>query len=196
MRKLLFLTVMAICCLQASAQDDVYGNASGKEIKTTGDVTGPLNEEGNYEEKRVLEVEGATAGVLFGRAMEALSDMVGADGNVKAGIDYSDKDAGTIVYKGNSLIGYASVIGDKIPFYMDFTLKIRCKDGRAQVTITVAGAHAIAKSLGVQHYKMEDLEKVVLRRPKRFKIFPIPDAANALFVTIEEKLKKTADDDF
>lgn len=195
MRRLLFLSIM-MCCLQAWAQDDVYGNAGGKDVKTTGEVTGPLNEEGNYEEKRVVEVEGATAGVLFGRAMEALSDMLGADGKVKSGIDYSDKEAGTIVYKGNSAVGIASVIMDKIPLYMDFTLKIRCKDGRAQVTITVSGAHAVDKKLGFINYNLTDFEKVVLRRQKRFKVVPIPNAANALFTTIEGKLKKTEDDDF
>ena len=40
----------------------------------------PLNEAGADEQKEVVEVEGASAAVLFGRAMEALSDWTGPDG--------------------------------------------------------------------------------------------------------------------
>jgi len=45
-------------------------------------------------------VENTSAAVLYGRAMEALSDWTGADGRSKAEIDFSDKDAGTVIHRG------------------------------------------------------------------------------------------------
>ena len=59
-----------------------------------------LTESGVYEKKEVVSADSVKAAVLFGKAMEALSDWTGPDGRSKAGIDYQDKESGTIIYKG------------------------------------------------------------------------------------------------
>ena len=55
-----------------------------------------LTESGAYEKKEVVVVDSVKASVLFGRAMEALSDWTGTDGRSRAGLDYHDKESGTL----------------------------------------------------------------------------------------------------
>ena len=69
-----------------------------------------LTDGGVYEKKEVINVDGVKASELFLRAMEALSDWTGPDGRSKAGIDYQDKESGTIIYKGNYYMGFRHVI--------------------------------------------------------------------------------------
>lgn len=98
-----------------------------------------LNESGAYEKREVVIVDSVSAGVLFSRAMEALSDWNGPDGKAKVGIDYQDKESGTVIYKGRYSLGFKNVfLGDGWRRYSDFTLKVKCKDGKAQVTVTVS----------------------------------------------------------
>lgn len=93
---------------------------------------------GVWEEKRVVEVDSASASTLYLRALEALSDWAGSQEKSKIGIDVQDKEEGIVVYKGEHYLGYS-----KANFmygwdtWANFTLKIRCKDGRAQVSATV-----------------------------------------------------------
>lgn len=117
MRKLLFL--LSFICLTANAQ-------------TT------LNESGVYELKIVEEYDSTKASTLYEWSLMALSDVVGAREKSKTNIDVAEKDAGTIVYKGELYLGFR-----KVNFMCgyetcaNFTLKVRCKDGKIQYTITV-----------------------------------------------------------
>ena len=95
-----------------------------------------LTESGVFEKKEVVVVEGVTAAELYNRAIEALSDWAGAEGRSKYGIDSQDKEAGMIIYKGKDYLGFRKFAIYGWYIYTDFMLKIRCKDGRAQVTVT------------------------------------------------------------
>lgn len=103
-----------------------------------------LNESGEYELKKVVMVDSVSAAVLYDRAMIALTDWTGSDGKAKAGIDYQNQETHTVVYKGTFYLGFkATLLGAGWNRYGNFTLKVRCKDGRAQVTITVGEITAI-----------------------------------------------------
>jgi hypothetical protein len=96
---------------------------------------------GAYEKKQVVTVEGVDAGKLYVRALEVLSDWAGSQSKSKIGIDVQDKDEGMVVYKGRLEIGFHKVnfmAGWEI--YGDFTIKIKCKDGKAQITCIVPTA--------------------------------------------------------
>lgn len=117
--KNLLLTTMVLFALNANAQ----------QIELTAS--------GAYEVKKVIEVPNSTGAQLYGRAMETLSDWTGPDGNAKANIDYHDKEAGTVIYKGAYDLGFKNVfLGEGWKRYGEFTLKIRCKDGKAQITMS------------------------------------------------------------
>jgi len=131
--KKIFLSLMLLATLSISAQ----------EIN--------LTENGAYEKKEVVVVDSVKASILFGRAMEALSDWTGTDGRSRAGLDYHDKESGTVIYKGTFSLGFKNVfLGDGWERYADFTLKVRCKDGRAQVTMNVPSITAIYNRNGMK----------------------------------------------
>lgn len=120
MKKVLLTLVMLVVCHSVYAQETI------------------LNDKGAYEKKIVVSVDSTKAGILYDRAMEALSDWTGASGKAQAGLDYHDRDAGTVIYKGHEYIGFKKVfLGDGWERYADFTIKVRCKDGRAQITTTI-----------------------------------------------------------
>ena len=87
-----------------------------------------------------MEVPDVSAQDLYVRALEVLSDIKGSNGKSSSQIDVQDKDAALVVYKGKIYEGFeysskfAGVVWDA---YADFTLRIKCKDGKAQVTLTV-----------------------------------------------------------
>lgn len=96
---------------------------------------------GAYDNKIVGQYEGVEAGTLYVRALEALSDWSGSQSQSKVNIDVQDKEQGLVVYKGALYIGYHKVnfmAGWEV--YADFTLKIKCKDGRAQISCHVPSA--------------------------------------------------------
>lgn len=80
MKKVLLLMALFVCI-----------NANSQDIE--------LTETGVYEKKEVVVVDSAKAIVLFERAMIALSDWTGPDGKAKAGIDYQEKETGTVFIK-------------------------------------------------------------------------------------------------
>lgn len=95
---------------------------------------------GVWEAKRVATVEGSSASVLYLRALEALSDWAGSQEQSKIGIDVQDKEEGIVVYKGEYYLGAAKA--NLAPLaswagWANFTMKVRCKDGRAQVSVSV-----------------------------------------------------------
>ena len=120
--------------LMAYAQDDIYFNDG----KATGETFIPLNDKGAYEHQEVVTVEGASASSLYDLAMMALSEWTGPDGKAKVGIDYQNQETHTVIYKGSFSLGFKNTfLGDGWHRMANFTMKVRCKDGRAQVTLTV-----------------------------------------------------------
>lgn len=118
MKRLISLTMMLLIVITVSAQEQLIN--------------------GVIEKKQVVMVEGVSADKLYVRALEALSDWAGAQGNSKIGIDVQDKDEGLVVYKGRLEMGFHKVnfmAGWEV--FADFTIKIKCKDGRAQVSANV-----------------------------------------------------------
>ena len=97
-----------------------------------------LTDGGVYEQKEVVSVDDVSAQTLYLRALEALSDWTGTDGRSKYGIDHQDKESATVIFKGKDYLG-ARKYGGFYYWYIfsDFMLKVRCKDGRAQITVTV-----------------------------------------------------------
>lgn len=122
MKKLLSITIMLLMTMTISAQ--VYSLTNGA-----------------YDNKVVGQYEGVEAGVLYVRALEALSDWAGSQSKSKVNIDVQDKEQGLVVFKGSLYVGFHKVnfmAGWNV--YADFTLKIKCKDGRAQVSCHVPSA--------------------------------------------------------
>lgn len=161
-----------------------------------------LNEQGAYERQDVIHVEGTTAAQLYDRAMIALSDWAGADGKAKVGLDYQNQETHTLIYKGTFYLGYKRVIFNGWHRYGNFTLRVRCKDGRAQLTLTVPtitgiydkDGDTIVSSLpdildakdNVGKKKKERIEKVIT---------DLKDNADNIFAAMTEKLKRGNDDD-
>lgn len=125
MKKVLFIFALMLSGLTAGAQD----------IELTPD--------GAYERKEVVTVDSVSAATLYDRAMIALTDWMGPDGKAKAGIDYQNPDTHTLIYKGRFYAGYRKIFMNVIDRYANFTVKVRCKDGRAQVTVNVGTLTAV-----------------------------------------------------
>ena len=121
MKKLLLSLVMLMAGIAINAQDNPLPN-------------------GIYEKKVVVTADSVKASTLYVRALEALSDWAGSNAKSKMGIDVQDKDEALVVYKGNVHLGfeyYSKFAGAGWDFYIDMTIKVKCKDGKAQVTATV-----------------------------------------------------------
>lgn len=163
-----------------------------------------IKEKGVYEQKRVVIVVGAKASSLYRRAMEALSDWTGTEGRSKAGLDYCDKDEGIVTYKGEFYNGYRQLTFGQLPFYTDFTMKIRCKDGRAQVTVIVPTMHAILANGQTRTWTMREVieqnEKASSRKVEKAKKkmhgLSTREIVELLLTEMETALKKDSDDDF
>ena len=166
--------------LMAYAQDDIYFNDG----KATGETFIPLNDKGAYERQEVVTVEGASASSLYDLAMMALSEWTGPDGKAKVGIDYQNQETHTVVYKGCYSLGFKEVfLGDGWERQADFILKVRCKDGKAQVTLTVPTYTARFKSV-VKMGSIRELSYAVDKSKKK---------KRARGVALLEYLKETAD---
>jgi hypothetical protein len=164
-----------------------------------------IKEKGVYEQNRVVEVDGATASKLYSRAMEALSDWTGSDGRSKAGLDYCDKEEGIVTYKGEYYNGYHKLLfGAQMPFYTDFTMKVRCKDGRAQITVTVPSMHAILPNGTVRTISVREIvearEKIdpkkIEKSSKKMEAVTMREIVEILIDAMTVALKKDVDDDF
>lgn len=121
MKKVFLSLVMLMAGIAINAQDNPLTN-------------------GVYEKKVVVTADSVKASTLYVRALEALSDWSGSNANSKMGIDVQDKDEALVVYKGNVHLGfeyYSKFAGAGWDFYIDMTIKVKCKDGKAQVTATV-----------------------------------------------------------
>lgn len=170
--------------LMAYAQEDIYFKSDHSTRKGTGETFIPLNDKGAYERQEVVTVEGASASSLYDLAMMALSDWTGPDGKAKVGIDYQNQETHTVVYKGCYSLGFKEVfLGDGWERQVDFILKVRCKDGKAQVTLTVPTYTARFKSV-VKMGSIRELSYAVDKSKKK---------KRARGVALLEYLKETAD---
>lgn len=167
-----------------------------------------LTPEGAYERKEVVTVDSASAAVLYDRAMIVLTDWTGPDGKAKAGIDYQNQETHTVVYKGTFSLGFKNTfLGDGWHRYANFTLKVRCKDGRAQVTVTVGTMTGIYNRGNIERsWTVGEIQKAVMKsngaKRKRGEILlaDIVDTADGIMAAMKQALKDTdtdgVDDDF
>jgi hypothetical protein len=163
-----------------------------------------LTDGGVYEKKEVVKVDSVKVSELFVRAMEALSDWTGPDGRSKAGIDFQDKESGTIIYKGNYYMGFRHVVlRAGWDMFADFTMKVRCKDNKAQITMTIPSitgkytANNVERTVPLFEIVNTINEKGKKKRPTHEYLPQIPDVANALINGMAQRLKQgTGDDDF
>ena len=183
--KKVFLLLVLLACINANAQDI------------------ELTENGAYEKKEVVVVDSTKAIILFERAMIALSDWTGPDGKSKAGIDYQEKETGTVIYKGVFSLGFKNVfLGEGWQRYADFVLKVRCKDGKAQVTVTVPQIKAIYSTDGRKWSAstaewVQDVKEAKGKRHERgvALLNDLTSTVDGLASAMAERLKKGNDDD-
>ena len=188
MKKVLFIFALLLSGLTADAQD----------IQLTPD--------GAYERKEIVTVDSASAATLYDRAMIALTDWTGPDGKAKAGIDYQNPDTHTLIYKGTFSLGFKNIfLGDGWHRYANFTLKVRCKDGRAQVTVTVGTMTGIYNRGNIERsWTIFEIQDAVLKskgaRRKRGEtlLSDIVETADGIMAAMGVKLKAAdgGDDDF
>ena len=163
-----------------------------------------IKEKGVYEQKRVVTVDGVKASSLYRRAMEALSDWTGTEGRSKAGLDYCDKDEGIVIYKGEFYNGYRKLLLSSLPFYTDFVIKVRCKDGRAQVVVTVPTMHTVLVNGSKRTWTVKEIieanekadPKKLAKAKKKTHAMTIREIVELLLTEMETALKKDPDDDF
>ena len=188
MKKVFFIFALLLSGLTAGAQD----------IELTPD--------GAYERKEVVTVDSASAAVLYDRAMIALTDWTGPDGKAKAGIDYQNQETHTVIYKGSFYAGNRKWMMTQIDRYANFTVKVRCKDGRAQVTVNVGTLTAVMASNGRSQTftlgeTIDELKKMSGKRRERGEetVAYITDTADNILQAMKLSLQgngKNADDDF
>lgn len=160
---------------------------------------------GVYEQKKVVEVYDKTAAQIYVRALEVLSDWAGSQSRSKANVDVQDKDEGLIVYKGRIYMGYGKAnMLYGWDTYADFTLKVRCKDGKAQLTMTVPSmtfqwdadnsmcSMPLTDFLPDYNYKGDyKIKKAAqLYAPK------VPSTIDNTVTTLALKIREKGDDDF
>ena len=163
-----------------------------------------VRERGVYEQKRVVTVDSVSASKLYSRAMEALSDWTGPDGRSEAGLDYHDRDEGVVTYKGAVYNGSQKLLfGREMPFYTDFTLKVRCRDGRAQVTVTVPSVFAILPDGDRRTWTIREVLEEneanpsrVERAKRKSQRLTTREVVELLLNQMEAALKNDSDDDF
>jgi len=186
MKKIITM-IMLLALLPASAQEINKDSIMEAVLKT-----------GIYEVKRVLTVDNTNASTLYVRAMDALSDWTGSGGNSRAGLDFCDKDAGIVTYKGEIYNGSRKLLVSNAQYYTDFTIKVRCKDGRAQITINVPSVTIIARN-GRQTVNIREVIKQQMKgknNKKGFDGLSVHDAVDLLMTSMESALSDSQGDDF
>ncbi len=194
MKKVFLFLLFFSSCLINSAQKLTFDSIA-ENIKNNRD----------YQVKKVVHVKGTNLGLLFGRAMEALSDFKGPDGMISSNVDYQDKESGTIIFKGRFSLGFKNIFwGNGWDRYADFTLKVKCKDERAQVTVSVLTITAVYNSNGIKRQFsigewLDAVEKAKGDKRKRAeKLFEyLGNNVSYIMDYMTERLQKgTSEDDF
>lgn len=176
----------------------------GAQVMTVEEATAVVKEKGVLEQKHVVEIEGVSKNTLFRRAMEALSDWTGPEGRSKAGIDYSDKEEGIVTYKGVYYNGYRKLMLSSLPFYTDFTMKVRCKEGKAQIIVSVPSMHTVLDDGSKRSWSMREIikqqentdQKKLEKAKKKTNAISAREIVYILIQSMESALKKADDDDF
>jgi hypothetical protein len=191
MKKVLSIIALLLVGMMASAQD----------LPDMDSVIAIVKEKGVYEQKHVVTVDGASASKLYSRAMEALSECVGPEGRSKAGLDYCDKEEGIVTYKGVCYNGNRKFLTATTDIYTDFVLKVRCKDGRAQVTVTVPSMYMILPNGDKRTYSIRDVvnqmeESKKKKGKKKDDQVSMREVVAILLNSMETALQKADDEDF
>lgn len=187
MKKLLSIVVLLLMVMTVSAQEQLVN--------------------GVIEKKQVVMVEGVSADKLYVRALEALSDWAGAQSKSQIGIDVQDKEEGLVVYKGRLEMGYHKanfMAGWEV--YADFTIKIKCKEGRAQVSANVPSLtfdwsvkqYPATETVPISAIYPEFNYKPKLRIKKAaIEFAPLtPSVFEKIIAALSAKLQQQPDDDF
>ena len=198
MKKLFSIAIMLLMAITVSA---------GKKNEPVVQAE-PLNSNGEYERKTVVEVPGANAQDLYVRALEALSDMKGSNGKSSSQIDVQDKGSALVIYKGKIWEGfeyYSKFAGVGWDAYADFTLRIKCKDEKVQVTLTVstmtfdwsAKQYPSTQTVPIREIIPYTYNGKYTFKKTALKYAPVvAPSMDALMTVICAKLKQGTDDDF
>lgn len=200
----MIMTALLLFGITASAQDDLYLGGTKEEWQThVSDSVLQLTPSGSFERQTVVHVEGASALALFERAMIALSDWTGPDGKARAGIDYQNAETHTVIYKGSYSLGYRGGLFGGWYRQADFQMKVRCKDGRAQVTLTVPTITATysQKNITQTHSVAKLVEEVGKSKGERRKrgevlLKDLTDIADGLVMAMTQRLQDGSAEDF
>lgn len=141
MKKVLLSLVMLMVGMVINAQDNPLTN-------------------GIYEKKVVVTADSVKASTLYVRALEALSDWAGSQQRSKANVDVQDKDEGLVIYKGALYLGYGKKnIAYGYDIYANFTMKVKCRDGRVMIMMAVPSGtfHWTANNSQDSTYPIGDL---------------------------------------
>lgn len=154
--------------------------------------------------RQIVNVDSMSASKLYVRTLEVLSDWAGAQARSRINVDVQDKDEGLIVYKGSQYIGYrkANLLYGWNTF-ADFTLKVRCKDNRVQIIMTVPTmtfdwdgsqvTYTLPLSEFLPEYRYEG--KLIIKKAARELSPSIPSTIEAIVSMISTKISHK-DDDF
>ena len=193
MKKALSIIFTAMLSMSASAQYDGLDT-----------LYQMIKEKGEYEQRRVVTVEGASASTLYVRAMNALSDWKGPEGRSESSLDFHDKDAGIVTIKGGFYNGEMKIFAGSTSIYTAFILKVQCKDNRAQLTVTVPymyyyiqGEKRVVNLLSALERQMSMTEKEKEKAKKKVaKDASMREAVELLLDAMTAVLKNGTDDDF
>lgn len=193
MKKALSIIFTAMLSMSASAQYDG--------LDTLYQI---VKEKGEYEQRRVVTVEGASASTLYVRAMNALSDWKGPEGRSESSLDFHDKDAGIVTIKGGFYNGEMKIIWNWTSIYTAFILKVQCKDNRAQLTVSVPymyyyiqGEKKVVNLLSALERQRSMTEKEKEKAKKKVaKDASMREAVELLLDAMTAALKNGTDDDF
>ena len=166
-----------------------------------------LNESGVYELKVVEQYDSIKASTLYENSLIALSDVVGSREKSKTNIDVAEKEAGMIVYKGELYLGFKKVnMMCGYETFANFTLKVRCKDGKVQYIVTVPSL-TMYWSCNMVQYETIPLNEIIPEFTHKGRLYYLKKGAIQFAGTLDEdikslqkaivnKTKKAAADDF
>lgn len=157
---------------------------------------------GAYDNKTIEQYESISAEALYVKALEVLSDWSGSQKQSKINIDVQDKEQGLIIYKGSLYLGFYK--GWNV--YADFTLKIKCKDSKVQISCHIptltfdwwAKQYPTITTVPLEEIYPEYIHKSKYKIKKAAIEYTskIPSVFDNVIVYLAEKLKTQNDDDF
>lgn len=159
---------------------------------------------GVYEQKKIVEADSVKASTLYVRALEALSDLAGSQQRSKFNVDVQDKEEGLVIYKGLLYLGYGKKnVAYGYDTFANFTIKVKCRDGRAMITMTTPSVtfHWTANNSQDNTHPICDVYpefnnnvSKVLKKPCEPIVKNLPNVVDALIKAIEEKITRPIDD--